>query len=527
MVDAPSGELRTAEVIGTLCLATDLAIGLPLEHGLQSTIVAMRLCDRLQVEDDVATQTYFGCLLFWAGCTTDAEISSALFADGALLEHFNPVIFGSPGETVRGIMRALADPGSPAVVRALQGAVRLPGAGRGHKEHIVAMCEVGEMLSDGLGMPAQVRRLVPGLTARWDGKGTPGWRGDELPVALRIVHVARDALFQHLLGGNDRMVGVLARRSGAAFDPAVVDVLLDDPATAVDFGQGSVWEDVLALEPDPWLVLRGGEIDRALGAMGNFADLVSSYFAGHSSAVAELAAAAAQRVGLDLAEIDVVRRAGFVHDLGRVAVSTSVWNKPGALSADEWERVRLHAHHSERVIARSSTLEPIAAVAGAHHERLDGSGYHRGSSGPVLSMPVRVLAAADAYRTLVEPRPHRGGHSSADAARLLGDSVDAGELDADAVAAVLQAAGQVVPRMRRPAGLTDREATVVGLVARGLQTKQVAHRLGISPKTADRHLQNAYAKMGVSTRAAATLFAMEHGLVPWGELPMSQASARS
>ena len=207
-----------------------------------------------------------------------------------------------------------------------------------------------------------------------------------------------------------------------------------------------------------------------------------------------------------------------MHDLGRVAVSTSVWNKPGALSADEWERVRLHAHHSERVIARSSTLEPVAAVAGAHHERLDGSGYHRGSSGPVLSMPVRVLAAADAYRTLVEPRPHRGGHSSADAARLLGDSVDAGELDADAVAAVLQAAGQAVPRMRRPAGLTDREATVVGLVARGLQTKQVAHRLGISPKTADRHLQNAYAKMGVSTRAAATLFAMEHGLVPWGEL---------
>ena len=135
-------------------------------------------------------------------------------------------------------------------------------------------------------------------------------------------------------------------------------------------------------------------------------------------------------------------------------------------------------------------------------------------------MSARVLAAADAYRTLTEQRPHRASSTPAEAAAALGEAAAAGLLDADAVSAVLRAAGQTVPRITRPAGLTDREAQVLAMVARGLLTKQVATRLGISPKTADRHLQNAYAKAGVSTRAAAAVFAMKHGLTDWGELPI-------
>jgi HD-GYP domain-containing protein (c-di-GMP phosphodiesterase class II) len=254
--------------------------------------------------------------------------------------------------------------------------------------------------------------------------------------------------------------------------------------------------------------------------MGDSADLISSYFVGHSAAVAQLAGAAAARLELAPRAVVAVRRAALVHDLGRVAVGTSVWNKPAAFTADEWEQVRLHAYHTERVLSRSPALTKLGSIAGAHHERLDGSGYHRGVTALSLPMPARLLAVADVYRTMIEPRPHRAARSREEAARVLGEAASAGRIDPDAVAAVLAAAGAVVPRMARPAGLTDREAQVISMAANGLQTKQIGHRLGISAKTADRHLQNAYAKIGVSSRAGAALFAMQHGLTYWGELPI-------
>ena len=189
--------------------------------------------------------------------------------------------------------------------------------------------------------------------------------------------------------------------------------------------------------------------------------------------------------------------------------------------------VRLHAYHTERVLLRSPFLAAITPVSTAHHERLDGTGYHRGAGAFSLAPPMRLLAAADAYHAMTEPRPHRSPLSPAQATKELVQEVDGGRLDAIAVAAVLEAAGQRVPRLERPAGLTEREAVVVAMLARGLQTKQIARALGISPKTADHHIQNAYAKIGVSTRPAATLFAMEHGLLARGEHPMSPAAIRT
>jgi HD-GYP domain-containing protein (c-di-GMP phosphodiesterase class II) len=189
--------------------------------------------------------------------------------------------------------------------------------------------------------------------------------------------------------------------------------------------------------------------------------------------------------------------------------------------------VRLHPYHTERVLSRSLLMSALARVAGAHHERVDGSGYHRASAGAELPLPARVLAAADAYHAMTEPRPHREPRAREQAAEELAREANAGRFDPDAVTAVVDAAGQQVPRIERPAGLTAREAEVVGVLARGLQTKQVARALGISVKTADRHIQNAYGKIGVSTRAAATLFAMEHGLIAWGELPIAGPALHS
>jgi HD-GYP domain-containing protein (c-di-GMP phosphodiesterase class II) len=316
------------------------------------------------------------------------------------------------------------------------------------------------------------------------------------------------------------------QRAGHGFDPEVAACLADGALEILALGQdSSAWEETLACEPAAGLVLEGEALDGALRALGSFADLISPYLSGHSTGVAVLARTAAQRCRLDAANVNLIWRAALVHDLGRAAVHPRIWQKPAALSPDEWEHVRLHPYQTERVLSRGPFMSSLAPIAGAHHERLDRSGYHRGSSGAELTLPARILAAADAYHAMTEPRPHRDALSAEQAAEELAREARTGRLDAEAVIAVIEAAGQRAPRLERPAGLTEREAEVVSMLARGLQTKQVARALGISAKTADHHIQNAYRKIGVSTRAGATLFAMEHGLVGTGRTP--DCSARS
>jgi HD-GYP domain-containing protein (c-di-GMP phosphodiesterase class II) len=526
----PGGErVRAAEVIAALSLATDLGIGVPVEHGLQSTLVAMRLGERLGVDPQTASQTYYACLLFYVGCTADAEVAAETFGgDNALTTHASPARFGSQPEMMAGIMRALASDDSPAPVRAMQIARGVPRAARLFKRHVAATCEVAQMLTDRLGLPVSMQELFAHLAERWDGKGLPGRaRREEIPLPVRIVHVARDAVFQCMLGGERFAAGVVRKRAGGAFDPVVARLLADEaPDILACAAGGSAWEETLACEPAPWLSLEGGGIDRALAAMGDFADLASPYLVGHSAGVAELAAAAARRCGFDAADLVKVRRGALVHDLGRVAVPARIWQTAAPLTSDDWEQVRLHAYHCERVLTRSAFLAALAPVATFHHERLDGSGYHRGTAVAALAPPARLLAAADAYHAMTEPRPHRPALPPGQAAETLSQEARAGRLDPDAVTAVLEVAGQPVRRIERPGGLTGREAEVIALLARGRQTKQVARALGISVKTADRHIQNAYAKIGVSTRAAAALFAMQHGLTTWGELPIGRGGGR-
>ena len=522
--------VRTAEVIAALSLATDLGIVVPLEHGLQSTLLAMRLADRLGLDSETASQTYYACLLFYVGCTANADVAAEIFGGHeALTTYGMPARFGSRPEMITGLMRAIAPPGDGPLVRGAGLAHGLPRLARLFKVQIAAQCEVAQMLIDRLGLPSTVGALFNYASERWDGKGQPGHtRRDEIPLPVRIVHVARDAAFQHMLGGETFAARVVRERAGHAFDPAIAAQLADNAAElfAPDL-DASAWDDTLTCEPTPWLRLEGDRIDRALGAVGDFGDLASPYLVGHSSGVAELATAAAKCSGLAADTQTAVRRAALVHDVGRVAVPTRIWQKRGPLTADEWEKVRLHAYYTERVLTHSPFLCALGPVATFHHERLDGSGYHRGARAAALAPPARLLAAADAYHAMTEPRPHRPAFGAEQAAEILKEEVRAGKLDAPAAAAVLEAAGQPVPRIERPRGLTEREAEVVGLLARGLQTKEIARALGISTKTADRHIQNAYGKIGVSTRAAAALFAMEHGLATWGELPIGRAGALS
>ncbi len=372
------------------------------------------------------------------------------------------------------------------------------------------------MLAERLGLPADVAELFPYLSERWDGGSILGRAsGEDVPLPLRITHVGRDATYQRLMAEDDQVVETIRSRSGHAFDPAVAEAFVANAGDVLGPAEpdASAWDAVLDAEPGPPLILGEGQVDRALWAMGAFADTGSPYLTGHSAGVSELAGRAADVLGMGQADATALRRAGYLHDLGRAAVDPRVWAKAGSLSADEWEQVRLHAYHTERVLVRSPFLAPYAEIACAHHERLDGSGYHRGVNAAALPRAARLLAAADAFQSKTEPRPYRQALSPAEATRVLADRAEAGRLDPDMVVAVAEAADQEPPQIRRPAGLTEREVDVIGLLARGRATKQIAAILGISTKTADRHIQNIYGKIEVSSRAAAALYAAEHGLV--------------
>jgi HD-GYP domain-containing protein (c-di-GMP phosphodiesterase class II) len=305
----------------------------------------------------------------------------------------------------------------------------------------------------------------------------------------------------------------LRARSGRAYDPAVVEAFEQVGADVLfELDGADEWETALASEPRPVSIVEPAALDAVLTAFADFADLKSPWIRGHSRKVAALAEEAGRLAGLDASECEELRRAGFVHDLGRVAVENGIWDKPGPLTTSEWERVRLHPYYTERILDRCGPLAPLVEPASSHHERIDGSGYHRSVSGEALSRSDRILAAADVFAALTVERPHRPAYGDAEASRTLEAEAN---LDGEAVACVLAAAGRrpAPSPAGWPAELTDREVEVLRLIARGRSNREVAERLFISPKTVGRHVENLYRKIGVSSRAAAAVFAMENRLL--------------
>jgi HD-GYP domain-containing protein (c-di-GMP phosphodiesterase class II) len=377
--------------------------------------------------------------------------------------------------------------------------------------------QTARRLAESLGLPEEVSRSVQHAYEQWDGRGWPGeLSGEDVPLPSRIAQLAEFVEVAHRIGGIPAAVSLAKTRSDSQFDPGLAAVLCEN-ADAIFDGLDSIatWDAVIDSEPALTRVLSGAEADAAIANVAAFVDIKSPYYLGHSKAVSDLAAAAAENLGHPDTEVQTLRRAGLVHDFGRLGVSNAIWDKPGPLGTGEWERVRMHPYITERMLHQSESLAPLGRIAVQHRERLDGSGYPRGLQGPAISQPARVLAAADAYQAMREPRPYREARTSEQAAAELRGDVRAGKLDGDAVEAVLSAAGHRSTRRREgPAGLTQREIQVLRLLARGLSNKEIARRLVISPKTASNHVEHIYAKIDASSRAAASLFAMQHGLLP-------------
>ncbi|HEY2725202.1 MAG TPA: HD domain-containing phosphohydrolase, partial [Pseudonocardiaceae bacterium] len=508
--------LRLAELVGVLSLAGDLAMGEPLEHGLRTTLIATRLAESMALSQARRVGVFYVSLLHYAGCTAEGQIDARFFGDEMAARPRMMAAMMGPRLGFVGTAFQVMYPELPLSRRVARLARSAVGGLAEFRRWAASHCEIAQLLGERLGLPSEVRQGLGHLYERYDGRGLPGdLRGEEIPLVVRVMQVAQDAEIAWQCGGTAQARRMVAARAGSGLDPEVAATFLgaaDDLCAGLDVP--TVWAEMLEAEPGERPTVPDDEVEHCLSAVADFADLKSFFTVGHSRGVAALAAAAAAGYGLAPAEVTTIRRAALVHDLGRVSVSATVWAKPGPLTRDEWEQVRLHAYHTERVLNVVAPLRQMGRLAGLHHERCDGSGYHRSEHATQLPVLANILAAADAYHAMTESRPHRPARSAADAASELRQEAVAGRLHAEAVSAVLGVSGHhaAQPSAGRPPGLSDRETQVLTLLARGWTTKQIARRLTISPKTCDHHIQHVYRKIGVRTRAGATLFAVDHQL---------------
>ena len=509
--------MRLADLVAGLSRLADVGFGLPAGQSLRSAALAAVFGRRLGLPDADVRAGLYTALLFHVGCVGYAHETAALFGDefAAQLagEQTNPADAREMLDTlVTRLMR-----GKPPLEAARVAVTVVTGGARIGRAHTTASCEVGRDAARRLGLPVEVQHSVYHGGEWWNGRGAPDrLAGEEIPVGARLATLAATAVLFDTVGGVMLAVNAVRGRKGGVLDPHLADHFTERAQALLgEVDAADPYELVLEIEPRPVASVAELQLVEVATVFGDLADLKTPFTHGHARGVAALARDAGRRLGLDTADLDVLEVAGLLHDIGRVAISNVVWEKPGHLDAHEWEQVRLHAYHSERILAGSQRLAPLARLVGAHHERCDGSGYHRGATSGELSPSARVLAAADAYQAMTQRRPHRPALAPEDAEAQLAHDARTGRLDAEAVAAVLAAAGHdaVVVRRERPAGLTDREVQVLGLVAAGCSNAQIAERLVISRRTAEYHVQQIYRKIGVSSRAAAAMFAMEHRLL--------------
>jgi HD-GYP domain-containing protein (c-di-GMP phosphodiesterase class II) len=516
MRDPGAGEgVNLPQLLASFSLATDLGLGQPLEHLLRSWRMADRLGETVGLSHQRRTDLFYVAMLAWVGCVADAPEVAAMFGDDIAFraDSFEVDLAGLSG---MGFFLGHAGRGGSWPHRARLAGTIVASGGKAVARGITSHCLSTSTMAAQLGLGDDVSQALRQFFTRWDGRGVPeGVGGEDIAEVVRLFHVANVAEVHARSGGAEAARAVIRSRRGAQFDPRLVDAFLGSSASVLDdVGEAREPDELLPTSPALARPLTDSELDNALTVLADFTDLRCAERAGHSRGVAELAATAAGRLGLPAADVVLVRRAGLVHDIGLHGVPATVLGKAGSLTGDESERIRLAAYYTERVLQRPRALARIGALAALTHERCDCSGYPHGLSGPALSLPGRVLAAACALHAMLEPRSYRPALPLNRAAAALRSEAADGRLDADATEEVLAAAGAA--RRRRtggPSGLTPREVEVLILIARGCATKQVASQLDISAKTAGTHIERIYAKTGSSSRATATLFALRHGLI--------------
>jgi HD-GYP domain-containing protein (c-di-GMP phosphodiesterase class II) len=509
------GGIRLAELIASLSLATDLGLGVPEEHVLRQTVIATRLARAAGMSEDEQAAIFYVSLFVWVGCVADSHEMAQWFGDDRQLRVDSYQVDKAGLPMLRFMLERLA-PGATPIRRISVIGQFFVGGAREVMAGLVGHCETTGNIAERLGLDPEIRPALMQVFERWDGKGQPdGRKGKAIARSIRVVSIADEAEMFCRTGGIAAAVEVVKERRGTEFDPSLVDAFVAHAdAILGDLESIDAWSTVIdGCQPlDRRLLL--ADADDVLETFGDYGDLKTTWFTGHSKAMATLAEGAARQSGATAAAAAKLRRAALVSRLGVVGVSTGIWDKPGPLSASETERVRTVPYLTERVLSRQKLLQEVSELAAMRCERMDGSGYPRGLTGKAISPHGRILAAADVYQALSEDRPHRAALSLRNREAALHDEVTAGRLDGAAVSCVLAAAGhRTGAKPLAVRGLTEREIEVLALLARGLSNKEMAERLSISAKTVGTHVEHIYSKIGASTRGSAAMFAMQHGFV--------------
>lgn len=478
-----------------------------------ATVLAVRMGRLLGLSEQELARTYYASITRFIGCSSTAmEAAQFALGDDRALNYALGMCDWTDPDAVEAALERHLPRDTPANERreAIQG---IRAAVPAIPELVQAHCAQALVLVAGLSLPDGVAQLLGHMYARWDGS-IPGASGDEIPLPARIIALAASIEANRRFGGKALAIEMARLRAGTQYDPLLCALLESESSQLFEGLDGNtIWALYLDSEPGAPRVLDAPGLRAAAQTFADYIDQKSGWFLGHSRRVAGLVLRSAKTLGIGDAESEELYIAALLHDVGRAGVANGVWDKPEPLSPIELRQAQSHSYHTENVLALAPAFRSLLDIAAAAHERIDGSGYHRRmrSDDPRAGL----LAAADVFDALTHDRPWRLALDLAHATDLLLADSTAGRLPREAVRAILDTVGcgQRVTLRAYPDGLSPREAEILPLLARGASTKAIGAALGISPKTADHHIQSVYEKTGARGRAASALYAIRHGFV--------------
>ena len=410
--DPDAGSFRFSEVLSALSFALDLVEGQPEGHTVRSCLIGMRIADRLGLDAERRSALFYALLLKDAGCSSNSSMMSTLMDadDMEAKRRVKTVDWTSLPHAALYTARTVSPEGS--LLTKAGKMVRFAVEGQNASRELIRIrCERGSDITRLMGFPEETARAIRSLDEHWDGKGRPdGLKGEEIPLPARICGLAQTVEVFFTTHGPAAAEEIAEVRAGRWFDPALVEVFLAEArenGLLEDLLRGDPWSEVSRLEPtDRTLEATPERVDLVARAFGEIIDAKSPFTYRHSEGVAKAAVAMGERAGFGPDASRDMMRAGLLHDIGKLGISNRILDKPGRLTDAEYEKIKAHPKLTYDILSRVGPFGPIAETAANHHERLDGSGYHRGLAAEDLDLPSRILAVADVYDALSADRPY-------------------------------------------------------------------------------------------------------------------------